>query len=66
VADPENWLISDGKLCNFGKAPGQPDLFEKYLSGNATMANENRPLEITIDQGLAIIRARCKGYAAAD
>ena len=43
VADPENWLISDGKLYVFGKQMG-PDLFRKDLTGNVTKANENRPL----------------------
>ena len=43
VADPENWLISDGKLYVFGKQIG-PDLFRKDLAGNVTKANQNRPL----------------------
>jgi hypothetical protein len=43
VADPENWLISDGKLYVFGKQMG-PDLFRKDLAGNVAKANENRPL----------------------
>ena len=43
VADPENWLISDGKLYVFGKQMG-PDLFRKDLPGNVTKANANRPL----------------------
>jgi YHS domain-containing protein len=40
-ADPENWLISDGKLYVFGKAVG-PDLFRKDLARNVTKANQNR------------------------
>ena len=44
-ADPENWLISDGKLYVFGKpAPDGPALFKKDLAGNVAKANENRPL----------------------
>jgi hypothetical protein len=43
VADPENWLISDGKLYVFGKQMG-PDLFRKDLAGNVAKANENRTL----------------------
>lgn len=42
-ADPENWLISDGKLYLFGKAIG-PELFRKDLGGNITKANQNRTL----------------------
>jgi hypothetical protein len=42
-ADPENWLISDGKLYVFGKPVG-PDLFRKDLTGNVARANQNRPL----------------------
>ncbi|HEX5509406.1 MAG TPA: YHS domain-containing (seleno)protein [Pseudolabrys sp.] len=45
VADPENWLISDGKLYVFGKpAPGGPALFQKDLANNITKANHNRPI----------------------
>ena len=45
VADPENWLISDGKLYVFGKpAPAGPALFQKDLAGNIAKANQNRPL----------------------
>ncbi len=34
VADPENWLISDGKLYVFGKpAPAGPALFQQDLCG---------------------------------
>ena len=43
VADPENWLVSDGKLYVFGKPVG-PDLFGKDLSANAAKANHNRPI----------------------
>lgn len=42
-ADPENWLISDGKLYIFGKPIG-PDLFRKDLAGNIARANQNRLL----------------------
>jgi hypothetical protein len=40
-ADPENWLISDGKLYVFGVAVG-PELFRKDLPGNIAKANQNR------------------------
>jgi hypothetical protein len=44
-ADPENWLISDGKLYIFGKPrPMGPELFQQDLAGNIAKANENRPL----------------------
>ena len=43
VADPENWLISDGKLYLFGKAKG-PDLFRKDLQQSLERANANRAL----------------------
>jgi hypothetical protein len=42
-ADPENWLISGGKLYIFGK-PGGPELFQKNLSENVYKANQNRAL----------------------
>ena len=42
-ADPENWLISDGKLYVFGKPVG-PDLYRKDLAGNVARANQNRLL----------------------
>jgi YHS domain-containing protein len=45
VADPENWLISDGKLYVFGKpAPAGPAMFQKDLAGNIARANQNRSL----------------------
>ena len=45
VADPENWLISDGKLYVFGKpAPAGPELFKKELAGNISKANSNRSI----------------------
>ena len=45
VANPENWLISDGKLYVFGKAPPMgPELFSKNLAGNVVKANENRSI----------------------
>jgi hypothetical protein len=43
VADPENWLINDGKLYLFGKAVG-PDLFSKDIAANIARANQNRGL----------------------
>jgi hypothetical protein len=44
-ANPENWLISEGKLYIFGKAkPMGPELFEQDLAGNIAKANESRPL----------------------
>ena len=42
-ADPESWLISDGKLYFFGKREG-PELFRQNLSDNIAKANQNRPL----------------------
>jgi hypothetical protein len=45
VADPENWLISDGKLYVFGKpAPAGPELFGKDLAGNISKAQSNRAI----------------------
>ena len=45
VANPENWLISDGKLYVFGKAaPAGPVLFQKDLAANIEKANQNRPI----------------------
>jgi hypothetical protein len=44
-ANPEYWLISDGKLYIFGKpAPLGPVLFRQDLAGNVAKANQNRPL----------------------
>lgn len=44
-ADPNNWLISDGKLYVYGKpAPAGPALFQKDLAGNIAKANQNRSL----------------------
>jgi hypothetical protein len=43
VADPESWLISEGKLYIFGKPAGS-DLFQQGLAGNIVKANENRAL----------------------
>src|SRR5262245_8912447 len=44
-ANPENWLISDGRLYVFGKpAPMGPVLFGQDLPGNIAKANENRGL----------------------
>jgi hypothetical protein len=42
-ADPEYWLISDGKLYIFGLAAG-PERFRKDLAGNVSKANRNRKL----------------------
>ena len=45
VADPENWLISDGKLYVFVKpAPAGPELFQKDLAGNISKSNSNRAI----------------------
>jgi len=45
VADPNNWLISDGKLYVFGKAaPAGPALFRQHLAENIEKANGNRPI----------------------
>lgn len=45
VADPEKWLISDGKLYVFGSpAPGGAELFKKDLAGNISKANSNRAI----------------------
>ena len=45
IADPTNWLISDGKLYIFGKpAPGGAVLFQRHLAENIIKANHNRPL----------------------
>ena len=43
VADPRNWLISDGKLYIFGKPEGS-QLFQQDLAGNIARANQNRSL----------------------
>lgn len=43
VADPQNWLINDGKLYIFGKHEG-PELFRRNLPGNIAKANQNRAL----------------------
>jgi len=42
-ANPENWLIADGRLYMFGKSIG-PTLFEQNLAENAAKANQNRRL----------------------
>ena len=45
VADPENWLINDGKLFVFGKpAPAGPVLFQQNLAENIGKANGNRSI----------------------
>ena len=44
-ANPEYWLISDGKLYIFGSPPPLgPVLFQQDLAGNVAKANQNRPL----------------------
>lgn len=40
-ANPEYWLISDGKLYLFGKSYG-PDIFRKDLGKNVERARRNR------------------------
>jgi hypothetical protein len=42
-ADPNNWMISDGKLYVFGKAVG-PERFRNDLAGNIGRARQNRTL----------------------
>ncbi len=42
-ANPEYWLISDGKLYLFGKAKG-PDLFRQDLKNNIERANQHRAM----------------------
>ena len=42
-ANPEYWLISDGKLYLFGKAKG-PELFRKDLKNNIERANQHRSM----------------------
>jgi hypothetical protein len=42
-ANPEYWLISDGKLYLFGKSIG-PDLFRKDLKQNIERANQHRSM----------------------
>jgi len=42
-ANPENWLVSDGKLYMFGKPYG-PGIFQKDLARNVATANQNRGL----------------------
>lgn len=45
VANPENWLVSDGKLYVFGKpAPAGPVLFQKDLTANISKANDKRTM----------------------
>jgi hypothetical protein len=39
-ADPEYWLISEGKLYLFGKRGGKR-VFKQGLAGNMTKANQN-------------------------
>jgi hypothetical protein len=42
-ANPEYWLISDGKLYLFGKAKG-PGLFRENLQQNIENANRHRSM----------------------
>jgi hypothetical protein len=42
-ANPEYWLISDGRLYLFGKSAG-PELFRQDLSRSVERANNNRGL----------------------
>jgi len=42
-ANPEYWLITDGKLYIFGKPMG-PRVFQQALTDNLTKANANRAL----------------------
>jgi hypothetical protein len=42
-ADPENWLISEGKLYIFGK-PSGPDGFQQGLAENIRKAHQHRAL----------------------
>jgi hypothetical protein len=45
IANPENWLVSDGKLYVFGKpAPAGPVLFQNNLATNVVKANQNRTI----------------------
>jgi len=45
VANPENWLVSDGKLYVFGSpAPAGPVLFQQDLPANVVKANQNRTI----------------------
>ena len=42
-ANPEYWLISDGKLYIFG-GPAGPERFRQALSENVLKANQNKAL----------------------
>jgi hypothetical protein len=45
IANPENWLVSDGKLYVFGKpAPAGPVMFQNDLATNVVKANQNRTI----------------------
>jgi hypothetical protein len=45
VANPENWLISEGKLYVFGSpAPAGPVLFQSDIATNVVKANQNRTI----------------------
>ena len=43
AANPEYWLVSDGKLYMFGKPVG-PSLFKQNLTDNVSNANQHREL----------------------
>jgi hypothetical protein len=45
AADPQNWLINDGKLYIFAKpSPAGPGLFQQNLAENIAKANGNRSM----------------------
>ena len=44
MANPENWLISDGKLYVFGKPAPMGPCCSSRTCGNITKANQNRPI----------------------
>jgi hypothetical protein len=45
MADPDNWLVTEGKLYIFGKREG-PERFQRDLDGNVGRANQNRTLTL--------------------
>jgi YHS domain-containing protein len=53
-ADPQYWLVSDGKLYLFGKAIG-PDKFRHGLAENVARANDNWR---RVQSGEALVAAR--------
>jgi hypothetical protein len=48
-ADPESWLIADGKLYLFG-GPAGPGNFQRSLAENIAKANQNRGLIETLQR----------------